>query len=110
MACLCAVAGNVANPFNRTAGLANVQSPSHSNNGMNEMPTSMNLSNYLCLGCYKPMAPLHYQDTTYLVKLWYFKEKTRLIKSIFYFKRHKCRRSEKSLQKLFKGRKAAKSF
>ena len=65
---------------------------------------------YKCLVCYKPMAPLHYQDTTYLVKLWYFKGKTRLIKSIFYFKRHKCRRSEKSLQKLFNGRKAAKSF
>ena len=27
---------------------------------------------HLCLVCYKPMAPLHYQDTTYLVKLWYF--------------------------------------
>ena len=63
-----------------------------------------------CLACYKPMAPLHYRDTAYLVKLWYFKEKTRLIKSIFYFKRHKCRRNIKSLQKLFKGRKAAKSF
>ena len=32
------------------------------------------------------MAPLCYQDTTYLVKLWYLKEKTRLISSIFYFK------------------------
>ena len=63
-----------------------------------------------CLVCYKPTAPLHYRDPTYLVKLWYFKEKTRLIKSILYFKRHKCRRSVKSLQKLFKGRKAAKSF
>ena len=33
------------------------------------------------------MAPLHYQDTTYSVKLWYFKEKTRLIKSIFLFQK-----------------------
>ena len=48
---------------------------------------------YLCLVCFKPMALLCYRDTTYLVKLWYLKEKTRLIKSIFYFKRHKCRRS-----------------
>ena len=65
---------------------------------------------HVCLVCFKPMAPLHYRDTTYLVKLWYFKGKTRLIKLIFYFKRHKCRRSEKSLQKLFNGRNAAKSF
>ena len=41
---------------------------------------------YICLVCFKPMAPLYYQDTTYLVKLWYLKEKTRLISSIFYFK------------------------
>ena len=32
------------------------------------------------------MAPLYYQDTTYLVKLWYLKEKTRLIRSIFILK------------------------
>ena len=63
-----------------------------------------------CLVCFKPMAPLCYWDTPYLDKLWYLKEKTRSIKTIFYFKRHKCRRSTKSLQKLFKGRKAAKSF
>ena len=56
------------------------------------------------------MAPLCYWDTPYSDKLWYLKEKTRSIKTTFYFKRHKCRRSTKSLQKLFKGRKAAKSF
>ena len=56
------------------------------------------------------MAPLYYRDTAYLVKLWYLEEKNRLIRTIFYFKRHKCRRSTKPLQKLFKGRKAAKSF
>ena len=64
----------------------------------------------LCLVCFKPMAPLYYWDTACLVKLWCLEEKTRLIKTIFYFKRHKCRRSTKSLQKLFKGCKAAKSF
>ena len=65
---------------------------------------------HICLVCFKPMAPLHYWDTPYLDKLWYLKEKTRSIKTIFYFKRHKCRRRTKSLQKLFKGCKAAKSF
>ena len=56
------------------------------------------------------MAPLRYQDTLYFMQTVYLKEKIRSIKTIFYFKRHKCRRSTKSLQKLFKGRKAAKSF
>ena len=50
-------------------------------------PFLKNLAIYLCLVCYKPMAPLHYRVTTYLVKLWYFKEKTRLIKSIFLFQK-----------------------
>ena len=32
------------------------------------------------------MAPLRYWDTPYLDKLWYLTEKTRSIKTIFYFK------------------------
>ena len=36
---------------------------------------SLRSSLHKCLACYKPMAPLHYQNTTYLVKLWYFKGK-----------------------------------
>ena len=56
------------------------------------------------------MAPLSYWDTPYLDKLWYLKEKTQSIQMTVYFRRHKCRRSTKSLQKLFKGCKAAKSF
>ena len=56
------------------------------------------------------MAPLRYLVTLYLDKLWYLKGKTRSIKAIFYFKRHKYRGRKKSLQNLFKGRYAAKSF
>ena len=56
------------------------------------------------------MAPLRYLVTPYLGKLWYLKEKTWPIKTIFYLKWHKYWGRPKSLQKLFKGRYAAKSF
>ena len=65
---------------------------------------------YLCLVCFKPMAPHRYLATPYLGKLWYLKEKTQPIKTIFYFKRHKNRGRTKSLQKLFKLCYATKSF
>ena len=41
---------------------------------------------YLCLVCFKPMAPHRYLATPYLGKLWYLKEKTHQSKQSFILK------------------------